>query len=376
MSETNSRLGTKPGPAKKLFRLFAPLCLAAAALSCTSFEGLGNSGTRAGVFVLAEVDSSAFQGWPLTRFEEERRLGRLREIAVEIDPRSTFEWTTDGKIAATLVGMDMEDAEKLLGMFQPVNFHWVADADDFRPILIRIDDLLARRPGGAAGGARPFTALLSAVGRDIGVDADNEERVEEILRDPEVVRMIPERFWFSWARNQEELADGRIVRRLYLLRRAAAIPGIAVSQARYGYGSVGGAGHPGYEVSVAFEPRLALAVERVLREGSGGQLALVHDFRVSIAPVVQGTGPDGRLSITGIGDEDEARALSRALRISAYFLPLTILEARPVEVEVSAEPAEGKWLPAVKWLMALFLGGIVLVLLVMLLLDRIFRKRA
>jgi SecD/SecF fusion protein len=62
----------------------------------------------------------------------------------------------------------------------------------------------------------------------------------------------------------------------------------------------------------------------------GRQLAIVLDSVVYSAPVIQGAIPNGRASITGIGDMTEAKQLAVTLRAGSLPAPMSIAELRSV----------------------------------------------
>jgi SecD/SecF fusion protein len=156
----------------------------------------------------------------------------------------------DSRIIASLAGMGAEDARNLIGATALLEFKLVAEPEEFRPLLDRLDAFLAaRKKGGSVASAqaarprnqaedvfgrvvggdsagpavsvgsdtaaadsavaladnispdsRPFSALLVAMGRDIGVASSDVEIVRGLLKDREVQQIIPTRLQFLWAR--------------------------------------------------------------------------------------------------------------------------------------------------------------------------------
>lgn len=294
----------------------------------------------------------------------------------------------DDRIIASLAGMGAEDARRLIGATALLEFKLVAELEEFQPILNRLDAHLARQQGhvsdqetggsetsefesvfgrvvrdddtsrvadsGMANGdaltadaatdtslddtatgqlfdpeARPFSAMLVQIGRDIGVEAENYERARRFLDNREVRQLIPTRYQFLWGRETEQLDDGREVRRLYLLYRRAEMTGSTIADATFQHVQ-GGMQAGEIEVGLTFQGIGPNEFARITGANIGKQLAIVLDSVVYSAPVIQGRIPNGRASITGLGSITEAKQLAVVLRAGALPAPMNIVELRSV----------------------------------------------
>ncbi|MDQ3000062.1 MAG: protein translocase subunit SecD [Fibrobacterota bacterium] len=294
----------------------------------------------------------------------------------------------ENRIIADLAGMGAEDARRLIGATALLEFKLIPEGTEFKPVLDKIDAFLNRRSGqkpenrakpandtaaavqdifgrvvgdtaavdsaaakdttGALASAtdslakadtsetaaefyknRPFGALLVAMGRDLAVKAENVSKAKLILEDPDVQALIPTRYQILWGREIEELEDRTKIRRLYLLKRRPEMTGATISDAlpqRLGTGLNAG----DVEVSLTFKGLGPKEFARVTGANIGKQLAIVLDSVVYSAPVIQGRIPNGRASITGIGDMVEAKQLAVTLRAGSLPAPMKIAELRSV----------------------------------------------
>jgi SecD/SecF fusion protein len=300
----------------------------------------------------------------------------------------------ENRIVADLAGMDAEDARRLIGATALLEFKLIPEGTEFKPVLDKIDAFLNRRSGGkpekgaapandtaqavqdifgrvvtsdsakaadsasaktdtalaavadttkksdsaadtsAAAAAdfyknRPFGALLVAMGRDLAVKAENVDKARAVLEDPDVQALIPSRYQFLWGREIETLEDNTKIRRLYLLKRRPEMTGANISDAKPQ--RLGGGMNAGeVEVSLTFKGKGPLEFAHVTGANIGRQLAIVLDSVVYSAPVIQGKIPNGRASITGIGDMEEAKQLAVTLRAGSLPAPMKIAELRSV----------------------------------------------
>ena len=168
-----------------------------------------------------------------------------------------------------------------------------------------------------------------ALGRDIGVPAENVEKAKRILDDPEVQKVIPSRYQFAWGREIETLDNGAKVRRLYILKRRAEMTGATIDDAMP-QRVQGGMDAGEVEVILTFKGLGPKEFSKITGAYIGRQLAIVLDSLVYSAPVIQGKIPNGRAQITGIGDMEEAKQLSVILRAGSLPAPMEIAELRSV----------------------------------------------
>ncbi|MBW8890369.1 MAG: protein translocase subunit SecD [Fibrobacteres bacterium] len=176
---------------------------------------------------------------------------------------------------------------------------------------------------------RPFGALLIAMGRDLAVKAENVEKAKAILEDSGVQALIPQKYQFLWGR-EIETHDNVKTRRLYLLKRRPEMTGATIADARPNRLGSGSMNAGEVEVSLTFKGLGPKEFKRVTSANVGRQLAIVLDSVVYSAPVIQGAIPNGRASITGIGDINEAKQLAVTLRAGSLPAPMSIVELRSV----------------------------------------------
>ncbi|MEO7424148.1 MAG: protein translocase subunit SecD [Fibrobacteria bacterium] len=176
---------------------------------------------------------------------------------------------------------------------------------------------------------RPFGSLLVAMGRDLAVKAENVAKAKAILEDPDVQALIPSRYQFLWGRDIETLEGNTKIRRLYLLKHRPEMTGATIADARPSRQG-GGMNAGEVEVSLTFKGKGPMEFAHVTAANIGRQLAIVLDSVVYSAPVIQGKIPNGRASITGIGDMVEAKQLAVTLRAGSLPAPMKIAELRSV----------------------------------------------
>ena len=300
------------------------------------------------------------------------------------------------RIVADLAGMDAEDARHLIGATALLEFKLVPEPQEFKPVLDRLDAFLALRKKGLKPGEavpakpssqlenvfgqvvdkngdtsktvsaakdtakakdsalakndtapdttsgnstfkdRPFTSMLMGIGRDIGVSADNVDKVKRILEDSAVREIIPARYQFLWGRDIEDLGGGRKIRRLYMLKHRAEMNGTDIADAQFSH-SQGGLRSGELEVDLTFKGLGPKEFARVTGANISRQLAIVLDSVVYSAPVIQGRIPNGRAQITGVKDIVEAKQLAITLRAGSLPAPMKIVELRSVGPSLGEE---------------------------------------
>jgi len=176
---------------------------------------------------------------------------------------------------------------------------------------------------------RPFGSLLIAMGRDLAVKAENVDKAKAVLEDSGVQALIPQKYQFLWGRDIETHENTKI-RRLNLLKRRPEMTGATIADARPNRLGSGSMNAGEVEVSLTFKGLGPKEFKRVTSANVGKQLAIVLDSVVYSAPVIQGAIPNGRASITGIGDMNEAKQLAVTLRAGSLPAPMSIVELRSV----------------------------------------------
>ncbi len=176
----------------------------------------------------------------------------------------------------------------------------------------------------------PFQALLVNIqrrGHDVSVPIENMRAVDRILARPEVQALIPQDAQFMWGSETFKVAD-REFRDLYLLNKETELTGRYLTDARVSIGSdAQSAGLP--EVHFTLNRQGGRIFGRVTGANINKSLAIVLDNRVVSAPRIA-----SKLStysrITGIQEMSEAQMISIVLRVGALDAPIQIVEERTV----------------------------------------------
>jgi preprotein translocase subunit SecD len=176
----------------------------------------------------------------------------------------------------------------------------------------------------------PFSALIGALGPDIGVPEKNVRAVERVLNTPEVRDVIPADATFLWSNKTEQLADTKYYR-LYLVKSEAELTGTSLTDARANIGSGGRVSRQGeWEVSMEMNSEGARTFADVTGANVNKRLAILLDDKVVTAPNINERIPGGRAVIHGNMDANEARDLAIVLRAGALQAPMHIIEERTV----------------------------------------------
>lgn len=194
-----------------------------------------------------------------------------------------------------------------------------------------LDTLLAEATG-EEDADKPFSRYLGFIGRS---DQDNPlvreqevPRVQALLADPDVQRLLPAGSQFLWGREKRTI-EGEDYRDLYLLRRTPEMTGAAVQNAVVQIGlDRDNPNAPGVELTMTRAGQRTFA--RVTGENVGRRLAIVLDGQVHTAPNIRERIPRGVASITGSFTDTEAKILAIVLRAGALPAPIEILEERSV----------------------------------------------
>jgi SecD/SecF fusion protein len=158
------------------------------------------------------------------------------------------------------------------------------------------------------------------------VEEKDKDRVVRLLDRPEVKRLIPPDFQFTWSAKAQAMRDGKKYFMLYPVRQMAEITGGVVVNA---------------QASVDPEDNRPIVNMEMNSEGSrewaritganvGKRIAIMLDNAIFSAPTVQTKITGGRSRITGMETPNEARLLEIVLKAGALPAPVAIIEQRSV----------------------------------------------
>ena len=179
----------------------------------------------------------------------------------------------------------------------------------------------------------PFLALLGNVGYMIAAPKQNMKAVDIILNYPEVREVIPDDAEFLWSSKAEPRGDKEWYF-LYFVKKTPELTGDYIEDADVNVAgeasgsSMRGAGSA--EVMLELNSRGAKDFARVTGANVGKFLAISLDGKVASAPQITERIPNGRSSITGMKDIDEAKDLVVVLRAGALPARLESIEERTV----------------------------------------------
>lgn len=276
----------------------------------------------------------------------------------------------EDRILVQLPGIqNIERAKALIGQTALLEFKLLAPVSKMQEVSAKIDEaLLARRAAddgkspdeaadgddslavalGDTGAAAALDSLLAPIdeaptelpfGQYLGFSGRTDQenalvreadypKVQEILDDPAVQRLIPGDVQFAWGRRVRNLG-GDDFRDLFLLRKTAELTGSAIQNAVVTIGlDRDNPAAPGVEMTMNSRGRTAFA--RITGDNVGRRLAIVLDGQVHTAPNILERIPRGVASIVGGFDDEEAKILSIVLRAGALPAPIEILEERSV----------------------------------------------
>jgi len=159
----------------------------------------------------------------------------------------------------------------------------------------------------------------------------DKDRVNRLLNNPEVQRLIPADFEFLWSAKPLEFIDSRTNEKkkfyiLYAVKKTPELTGSVVTDAR---------------ATIDPEDNRPIVNMEMNREGArewaritganiNKRIAIIMDDAVFSAPVVQTKITGGRSRITGMDSPDEARLLEIVLKAGALPAPVSIIEQRSV----------------------------------------------
>ena len=260
----------------------------------------------------------------------------------------------EDRIVVQLPGLqDPERVKELVGTTARLEFRLVKTNDEMLQALSVVDRAWARKSRGDAAQAdsatadsllslqKPFTNLLQVAPGGAGglvfVPRTNMDQAEEILgfaaydsisanvREPRVLAGGTVLVWGPEV-GGDTPNPGRF---LYALSASPELTGDRISDATVAFG-LEPTRPQAAGVSLKLDKRGATRFTKLTGANVGRQIAIVLDNVVKSAPIVQEKIRGGQASITGMGNDDEARDLGIVLRAGALPTDLIPLEERTV----------------------------------------------
>jgi len=343
-----------------------------------------------GSSIILEIDKSGLKPGEVEDIQERsleiirNRVDQYGLSEPQIYPRG------DNRIVADLAGVDIEDAEKLVGGTAKLEFKIVADQEVAAQTVASIDNYLKGRNlpaadtasvadsagvadtaataaiaadslsseeemllGGKTGDTSSVEAkteqasqslslrdYLISYGSDLAVWDENHSKVQAILKMPGVQALIPRDVVFAWSSSEEQkdTKDGikKKLRKLYMLKRRVEVDGKDIATANPHRISDGlSAGQ--VAVSLRFKGQGPKKFSQVTYSNIGKQMAIVLDDQVISAPVIRDRISNGEAQITGLDDFKEANRLAVILRAGALPAPMKIEESRNISASLGVE---------------------------------------
>jgi SecD/SecF fusion protein len=257
-----------------------------------------------------------------------------------------------------------EEAKQLLQGTALLEFRIVRDPDFAYPIMQRIDNVLAGKvedstkvtadnekettqkdssvtsEDTAANKTElseeefkkehPFfsIALLDPQGRtsEAYVHADERNKLEMMLKRPDVQKVIPNNVEFKFSAKTEKDANGKDYYKMYLVNKEPELTGGVITDAQANI-------DPNTStpiVTMTMNSEGATEWARITGANVGKRIAIMLDGAIFSAPVVKGKIPGGRSQIEGMADLNEAKLLEIVLKAGALPAPVDIIEERTV----------------------------------------------
>ncbi len=182
--------------------------------------------------------------------------------------------------------------------------------------------------------------FLLGGGGTILIQQRDMERFDEVMKDPEVQRIIQQEAQnakfllesisdLQFRQGNQDDVDRYV--RVYLVNATPALTGETIVDAKQELGSLDDPSAMGkFQTSITFNDEGTRAFAAVTGANVGKQLAIILDGKVRSAPNIRDKIPHGRARITGLDSNEEARMLASVLKAGALPTPLQIIEERTV----------------------------------------------
>lgn len=158
------------------------------------------------------------------------------------------------------------------------------------------------------------------------VSEDNREKVNRILRKPEIQKLIPSDMEFLWSAKHAFIAEGKKWYTLYAVKSEAELTGGVIVNARATI-------DPNYNqpiVTMEMNAEGARDWARITGANINKRIAIVLDNAVFSAPVVRSKIIGGNSQIEGLDNIDEAKLLEIVLKAGALPAPVDIIQQQIV----------------------------------------------
>lgn len=244
----------------------------------------------------------------------------------------------NNRIIVELPGVDEEErVRNLLKGTARLEFRTGADAQDFSNFRQRAIDYYNVEPDssvdslGQPAATNRLVEVLGFVQQQSPyvfgyATEDDTSAVMDLLRNPDVQRMMPRNTEVLWGSNPVEFADGIEQYALYGVRDEAELTGDVIEEATIAFDPTTNAA----EVSMEMNSEGARTWSRITGANIGKPVAIVLDNYVVSYPNVISKISGGRSSITGLESTAEAEDLVNILLSGALPAPLEIIGSRTV----------------------------------------------
>lgn len=241
-----------------------------------------------------------------------------------------------------------EEAKNLLQGQAMLEFKLLKDPEFTFPIMNKIDEvlagayakdttktsiedsLLADNPTDAENAKlHPFftvARLLSQNSADVVVKESEREILNNYLRRPEVIKVIPDNVEFLYSAKPEIVQDGINYYMLYLVNKLPELTGGVIVDAQANISPQSTAPI----VTMQMDGDGAREWARITGSNINKRCAIVLDGYVYTAPRINGKIPSGNSQIEGMADLEEAKLIEIVLKAGALPAPVDILEERTV----------------------------------------------
>jgi SecD/SecF fusion protein len=176
----------------------------------------------------------------------------------------------------------------------------------------------------------PFFSIAMLNPQSNSADAyvleDQRERLQNLLKRPDIQNIIPNNVEFAFSAKPELFQDGKGVYMLYLVNKNPELTGGVIVDAQANIDPNTSAP----TVSMEMNSEGATEWARITGANVNKRIAIILDGVVYSAPVVRGKIPGGRSQIEGMADLEEAKLLEIVLKAGALPAPVDIIEERSV----------------------------------------------
>ncbi len=158
------------------------------------------------------------------------------------------------------------------------------------------------------------------------VAEENREKVNRILRRPEILALIPTDFAFAWSAKHSFIAEGKKWFTLYSVKKEPELTGGVIVDARATI-------DPNYNtpiVTMEMSSEGSRDWARITGANINKRIAIILDNGVFSAPVVRSKIVGGNSQIEGMENIDEARLLEIVLKAGALPAPVEIIQQQTV----------------------------------------------